>query len=114
MVAPDRVEHSKWSGGGCQNESEFFIMPNWQQWVGLLALVVAIVGVYYQWRQIKIMETQATAALDRAALRRGEAVRFHWWNNPALLALVILVILAWIPYFVTPHVLAIKDEVGKV
>ena len=46
------------------------------------------------------METQATQELDRAARRRGEVVKFQWWKTPAIPALIILVALAWAPYFI--------------
>lgn len=73
---------------------------DFQPWIGPLALLVALVGVYYQRRQTITMETQATQELDRAARRRGEVVKFQWWKTPAIPALAILVALAWAPYFV--------------
>jgi hypothetical protein len=60
--------------------------------------IVAVVGVYYQRRQTKIMETQATADLDRAT-RQRETGKFLWWKTPAMPALIMLVALAWTPYF---------------
>jgi hypothetical protein len=70
---------------------------DFQFWIGPLALLVALLGVYYQRRQTKIMESQATEDLDRAARRRGESVNIYWWKTPAIPALIALVILAWVP-----------------
>jgi hypothetical protein len=70
-----------------------------QRWIGPLALLIAVVGVYYQRRQTRMMESQATEALARAARRRGETIRIHWWKTPAIPVLLVLVILAWMPYF---------------
>jgi hypothetical protein len=71
---------------------------DFQLWVGLLSLIATLVGIYYARRQTKIMETQATEALPRAAQRRGETVKLKWWKNPAIPVLLILSGLAWSPY----------------
>jgi hypothetical protein len=72
-------------------------MPDWQLWIGLLALLVSAATLYYQRRQTKIMEAQVSPSLPRPARRRGETVKLVWWKTPALPVLALLVILAWLP-----------------
>jgi hypothetical protein len=69
-----------------------------QPWIGPLSLVATLAGIYYARRQTKIMETQATEALSRAARRRGKTGKLKWWKNPAIPVLLILSGLAWSPY----------------
>lgn len=46
------------------------------------------------------MERQANSTLNRSARRRGEIIKFSWWKTPAIPVLLVLVILAWIPFFI--------------
>jgi hypothetical protein len=51
------------------------------------------------------MESHATETTDR---RREEAIARSWWKTPVIPALIILVALAWAPYFLnkpTPNLL---------
>src|SRR5712671_2052531 len=63
-------------------------------WIGLLSLIVAIIGVYYQREQVKRMTAQDITNRQRL-----------WFLSMSLpfsiIVLFVLVLLAWIPWLIS-------------
>ena len=67
---------------------------DYQLWIAVLALIVAIVCTYYQWAGVKIMQAQATT-------KKKTATPLPWYKIAAVRAMAILCVLAWIPYLLS-------------
>jgi hypothetical protein len=68
---------------------------DYQFWMGAAALVVGGIGSYYQYKSVRIMQTGAGA--NQAASNAGK-----WWRTPTVMAMSVLAVLCWIPYFIRP------------
>ena len=70
---------------------------DWQEGIGPLALIVAFANLYYQRKQTKMMETQVGPSLPAPVGITSK----QWWKSPGIIALTVLVVLAWAPQIIS-------------